>query len=1063
MALQKQLAHINITGNVERKDDGFLVIPSKLTRADDVVWDDASTPIVRGGQSALSLTPVGSWNLAAFTVGEARRMFTHQGVAHIEHSKGIAKVSKGGGTAPIYNENSPSGFLQPWEFIRAGMTTRRIVGVDQKGTPYGTGVPYYDGNYDCASSGDWTCYVVETRDTVGSGRQTVRLVLQNDVTGFRTYDSLLSDSTNILIKPRVVAVGSKFYIYFASFASGATAYDIKSVTLTTSGTLTAVASVATSIPTNGTAASNVNGHVLFDVAVSGAGGIGVAYLSYPSPNYLVEFADVDPTDGSTVLDSSFITPSSRPVSLTALYAQDEASDYSIHAFYGTASTSTTLKAAKFNVTAASTTAETVVGTGAGSTTVGRIAAYATAADSIKVAYDSISIVGSTQSSTLRASSFKHDYTSLTEVAGTSPWFIAGQLVSYNSRLYLPMFFYSSYSQATTYLVDFSSVLNNLGVAGSTGTPYHVVARIDYGEGAIGLYRWFSHNRVPGAPLRASTAAIPYLKYETDLKLVGTKNDTPFGLSCAYVDFASQLGHVEVNGLTMLAGACPLVYDGNSLVEEGFHHAPEVVGAGTLSGSGTYGLPDISGTYTICFTWAWQDSQGNWHESGPSNEITQTVTSGSGNYYFTPSILSPPTQKQNARLLMYRSLASSTDTTLYLASQADGTCVSQGSTGEQANSGEALYTTGDILPNEPMPACRHLSLYQGRVVASGTGDGSGVAWSKETERGYGVEFCSSDPLHRLRVPSSLGRAVGAQEVDDRLFILCERGVGIIYGTGPSATGLAGGYSDFNTIITETGCDWDSPKSIARAPEGIWFRSPFGIRLISRAGGLARGQDGKQVGAEMDEYVGGKCTAVFGDAKQQIRFYQADPGNALVWDYQWQRWSRFTNHANVDAVFADDRYYHVNNVSSVAQLRYYDETVIRDVNNFGQTGQGFAGTIETAWLQFAGIQGFQRIYRLMVLGKNTNTQPVTLVGSFFYDFSSTADSDVMIASPVTPTASGVVQVQHHMVRQKCEALKIRIEMAANATVPATSGRFRLTDLTLQVGVKPGYYKLPSSQRY
>lgn len=49
MALQKQLAHINITGNVERKDDGFLVIPSKLTRADDVVWDDASTPIVRGG------------------------------------------------------------------------------------------------------------------------------------------------------------------------------------------------------------------------------------------------------------------------------------------------------------------------------------------------------------------------------------------------------------------------------------------------------------------------------------------------------------------------------------------------------------------------------------------------------------------------------------------------------------------------------------------------------------------------------------------------------------------------------------------------------------------------------------------------------------------------------------------------------------------------------------------------------------------------------------------------------------------------------------------------------
>lgn len=1061
MTLQKQLAHINITGNVERKDDGFLVIPSKLTRADDVVWDDASTPIVRGGQSKVSTSLI---------TGNAYRMFVHSGISLIEHSGGLHRVWKSGGSSQVLNPTTLAGHTAASHFRRAAATTSRIASVIPMATAPGGAnqIPVYDGSYDCASLGNYTCYAFETR-SLRHTYQGVRVIVIDDSTGFTVYDNTVGDSSNIFVKPRVVGIGTKFYVYYGVFAGtgAATAFVIQNLTVTTAGTAT-TNSFATTFNTSFTT-ETAGEEILFDVAAtSDATKLGLVVRSYDGGAWNIRFFSLSLSDGYTELANLTAAISAKALTLTALFTKDDTDDYKLHAFYSLTD-STLVKAVGWNVTDAAGFGPTTVGTGPTSTACWRIAAYEASSTAIYLAWDCVTTVATTTySSTLRVSSFTHAYATVTECAGFAPWFIAGRIAVVNSRLYLPMAFlsYESY-QGTTYLVDLSSVLANLGTSGDTGAAPHVVARIDYGECALNEDRLKQVTRVPGAPVRSNSVIVPYLKYETDLRVVGGVNETPWAIARALVDFDSQLGQVEVNGLAVLAGACPHVYDGSNYVEEGFHHAPEIVGGTTGAASGTHQFNTSSGTYTICCTVAWQDARGNWHESPPSNEVTVNIT-GPTDIYITPVVIEPPTQKPRARLVWYRTQRSSTDTTLYTWEDQYGVSVTDDTV---LAAGEALYTTGDVLPNEPMPACRHLSLYQGRVVASGTGDGSGVAWSKETERGYGVEFCSSDPLHRLRVPASLGRAVGAQEVDDRLFILCERGVGIIYGTGPSATGLAGGYSDFNTIITETGCDWSSPKSIARAPEGIWFFSPFGIRLISRAGGLARGQDGKQVGAEVDDLVLGvsspRVVAVSGSGKQQVRFYfdttDGNVGRVLVWDYQWQKWSRFTGHAHVDACYADDRYYHVNNVSSVAQLRYYDETAIRDVNDYGQTEQGFAGTIETAWLQFAGIQGFQRIYRLTVLGKNTNTQPVTLVGSFFYDFSSTADSDVMTVTSVTPAASGVVQVQHHMVRQKCEALKIRIEMNANATVPATSGRFRLTDLTLQVGVKPGYYKLPSSQRY
>lgn len=1041
--LQKQLAHLNLTGGLQKKDDQFLVIPSKLAVANDVQFDDASTVIHRGGQSKV--------DLGAFASGQARRAFTHNGVAVLEKDGHLIRAGAGG-IAQVLNPTIVDGFTPPRAAPRAGMVTQRVAGVVTKGSAYGAGVPFYDGSFDCASIGNVTCYVFETRSQP-LGTQTIRVVMIDDANNFRLYDTVVTDGTKVLVKPRVVANASKFFIFFGSFASLAATFDIKSFTLTPAGTASAISSIITGVTgLGGTVEGTANDAIFFDVAFS-ADLVHLGMVSRNLSNQTGHY-DLSTSDGFTINALGATVPSATIRSLTALFTKG-ATDYKLHAFYGI--NTNVAKAANYNFTTSAASAEATVGTAVGGTTVGRIAAYENSTTLIYLAFDSLTSTSSSFTSVLRLSSCTHSYGSLSECASMSPWFVGGRIGSVNSRLFLPMVFVSDEFQGTTFVIDLTAALGNLGTSGNLGASPQVLARIDYGEGALDYNKWKLSTRVPSMPVRSNSFILPYLKYETNLRLAGLTNDTAYALARAVIDFDSQLGHEEINGVTFVAGACPYIFDGSNYVEEGFHHGPEIIGSlVAVAAGGTYTFPAATATYSVCFTWAWQDAQGNWWESAPSG--TKTVSATALLPCITPTIASPPSQKAGARLLMYRTKGSSTDTTMYLATTYAGAALISDT---DLDDGEQIYTSGNVLPNTPAPGCRHVSTFQKRLVLSGCGDGSRVHWSKVTTPGFGVEFSSGDPTHQTVVPSDKGRVAGTEEMDDFLVILCENGVGIIGGTGPNDSGTQGQYSDFSSKVTETGCMWDSPKSIIRGPEGVWFRSPFGLRLFSRAGGLAIAQDGKQVGAEVDSLVSGTVIAVAGDAKQQLRFYQS-ASTCLVWDYQWRQWTRFTQMNNVDVVYADDRYYTISNyATSTPLMRYTNDAEFADwvyIAGPGLIQAAIVGYVETPWLSFAGIQGFQRVYRLMILGKNSTTGDVPIGVTFGFDFDPTSPPVTESASvTVTPATGGTFQLQHHLARQKCEALKIGIYFYS------LTGAVRLTDLTLQVGVKPGYYKLPSSQRF
>ena len=1059
MALQKQLARLDLTGGLQKKDDEFLVIPSKLLAATNVEFDDASTVRTRDGLESVSLTSA----IAAITVARAERLFTHQNIPYIESRGaaigslpgGVHRVNPAGGTVPVGNPTVVSGHSSPYRFRRAGMVTKRISSIDTKGSAAGAGSPYYEGSYDHASVDGVAYYASESRD-VSTGRVTVRVSAVNESTGFRYFDQYLTDSTNILVKPRVVVSSGKgVYVYFGAYASGATQFAVKMVAVTTAGA-GVVTTVLTSASTGGNIEQTANDAVLFDCAYSADGNrLGLVVRDATAAGTTILFRSLSTSDGFTISASGTGAASARITSLATITSND-GSNYRIHAFYGIGTA--VAKGIYYDIGVGSS-GETTVGTAA-SGNVGRLTAFENSATQIFLAFDSVTSPGGVLVSSLRLSRFTHSYGSLTECASSSPWVIAGRLAQVQSRIYLPLGFLSSFNQSTIFVVDASDAFANLGVSGSAGAPWQVLARIDYGECVFDYSLWTAVLRVPNLSVATDdrTLYFAYLKYETDLRLAGTTNDTARCLARAAIDLGSQLGYEEINGITFLAGACPYIFDGSNMVEENFHHGPEIDVVAALGASG-YQLPNATQSYTVCFTYAWQDAQGNWHESAPSNERTFAVTGGSGNYFIPASaVILPPTQKANARVLMYRTKALGTDTALYLASKSDGSFIT---TDADLDDGEQLYTAGNVLPNTPAPACRQVSTFDKRLVLSGCGDGQRMFWSKQVTPGYGVEFSSGDPTHQQQVPQEVGRVVASEEMDGRLIVVCESAVGVIGGQGPSSTGLAGQYSDFATIIPELGGSWDSPRGVVRGPEGVWFRAPVGIRLVSRSGGIAVGRDGKQVGADVDSEVSGTVVAVAGEnTKQQIRFY-TQASTALVWDSQWGQWTKFTQHANVDACFTGGSFYHLSNYNTSTPLlrkssgtRYYD-------TSDAAASAAITSTITTAWLAFAGIQGFERLYRLMILGTTSDTG-----GNWLFDLSSLCNfssSDSGDGGQATiAAANGTFQFQHHFARQKVESMKLTLSWYSDDH-EASVGRVRLSNLTLQFGVKNGYFKMPSSSRF
>lgn len=1049
MSLQKVLAHLNMRGGIDIKDDERLVIPAKLAELTNAVFDDASTIVRRGGTTAHGLTtlsPSGS------TISSPRRLFTNQGNLCIEDDyTGALAVVKDAGVRDARPATGQT-------FHRAGLSTRAVSGNILR-FPNGTyTTPLTGGDYDVAFNSTktrsvwvWNKY---NESTVSSGRISLCVAVVDEATQNVIYTTEYAAANTIYQSPRVVysSGAAKFLLYYAKYASGGTQFSVHVRTITATGAVSIGAEgTAWTSPAYGGAKyiGSANYLPIFDVVPDRNNTsnvfFGVAWGS-ATPNDRLDLKTLTASDGYTLVAGATITPTARVYQL-ALTTSASGDYYSVYGRGATGYVRCVRSTTSFTVNAEAD----VSNRGSAGTEFGRITAdYDTGSSTLFIAYDNF--LTRSSSSAVKLSTATRTLSGYTDCAASVPWVIGGRL-TYEStigRWYLPAHNNSS-TQPTFYLLDVDDTLFNPTF--STGSPT-VLARVEYGECGYVGNDWCQTQRVPAAFGYNSVITFGFPKWVPDAQLVNVEYVQPSQLNRADCDIADQLGQAEVNGLTYLAGGCPYIYDGTSLVEEGFHHAPEILGGSALTtfsvnpvaaGNGNAAQGLAAGTYYFCMTLAWQDARGNWHESAPSNVVSVTTTAPLPDVLLSYAL--PATQKADYRVIWYRSIASASLGPFYRTLTASGATVTSDATLAAC---EQLYTTpgveGQPLYHDPMPSCRHIETHQGRLFLSGCGDGKRLFYSNKAQLGRSIEF---SVLLFKRTDYEFGRIVNSQSQDGKLFVLGERKIGVLLGQGPTDTGEQDGYSDIEVIVHDTGAKWTAPRGIATTNEGVWFQSNAGIRLLGRNGAIVRDQTGKYKGSEVDSLVSSYvANAVVGPTKQQIRFYYSNAG-VLVYDTTWDQWSRFTSHTNLDAAYAEGRFYHLTS----SQLIYYDETAQTDAG-----GGAISMLGETAWLQVAGIQGFQRMYRLMFLGETIDNVAETQRFSLgvYHDYSPTAT--VLLAEQDVATTDGIIQIEHHLATQKGEALKVAFQFKSKTGV----SRFRLTDITLQVGVKQGRFKLSSTRK-
>jgi hypothetical protein len=1044
VAIQKQNVPIQFREGADTKTNSQLVVPSRLVVADNVLFGDADTIVESGGPLALSNTVV---------VGESiTRIGVLNGSGVVETDAGLYALSPSQSVVnamnKVVNARVPDGVIQNPRFTRVSAELNRVASIREKGTEAGSGVPQFSGSYDAGvleeNGEQYTCYAWETRDQFATGRQgiQVHITRTNSEGTFVVRDFLIPLATGeIHVRPRVLAraSGLNFYIYYARFQSGGISGSLSGVQLVPfTGAQVGGQFTLTGITIGATAESLPGAEFLFDLyGDTGSDCAALCYRNAPGGVNQIVLCQLGGSWNSILFSSPFTTTQQvQSISVTIAFNG---------VIYGLLTDNSTTV---FLTTRALNTAAGVVAPFAFSTVpAGYLPERTTIAQ-----YDSddtVFVVDSVQTGGVHRKTnitvFSSDFLNISTATWIDEWAIHGRAVSLNiagSIVVVPMEFRGGRSASSTvrwtdgggnagvFLCDLKGAIDIcLTNANAVGAP-HVLARLDAGEVANQDVK--SATRVPATPLSltGTRVQIPYLKFEADLRLVGNRNDTGRALVCATIDWGLPLNSVEANNVLFMAGACPIIYDGVSCFEEGYHHAPYIISA-TAASVGTYKLPAAIDTFSCVFTLIFYDAAGNRWESPPSNQVQVSTTAT--NRYLTFDVVLPPTQKPGVFLALHRTRGDSIrDTTLYAASSSRLTSTFEFYTpvdDTELRAGETLYTTGGVVPNWPAPACTWVTRYQNRLVLSGCLDGR-AQFSKSLDTGFSPEF-TRNPAFGV-----LSDAEATAELDDRLYLFSRNKIQMTYGQGPDALGR-GAYPAPLTLVPDIGLRRNCALSVTRTVDGVWFMSLEGLRLLNRNSEIVRAGE-MYLGARVDALALGRCTGVQAGSNS-VWFYLHDQAAVLVWDHNWQQFTRLTSYPNKVAATVSGVKYHSSGAISQG-LSYYERT-------------GYAAAspkIRTAWIALGGPQGFERVSRVEMLGQLPGGEAgvaIALDVAFDYGAQQPANG---VADFISVSTDRVFQFRHQIAYQKCQSVQFTMEWLA------TLGKLRLSDFSLLLGVKPGQYR-------
>ena len=556
------------------------------------------------------------------------------------------------------------------------------------------------------------------------------------------------------------------------------------------------------------------------------------------------------------------------------------------------------------------------------------------------------------------------------------------------------------------------------------------------------------------------------------------------------DFSASTNYFDStmsNNLHISGGVLKL-YDGQTATEHGFLEIPPTAGtklsaagqydaqggwlpaAPTVAGTsdvGTYAFDTMTagiyqhGTYYVSYLYVWRDRNGQVHRSPPAIpwKIDASIGVYPNNIRFKHCLRLPTiTEKELIDIEVYRTAANGsvlykiTGNSIFSFSRIiitkaamNGGFITLDDIADIENLAEnlPLYTGSGELESNNAQSSKYITTFKNRIFLMDS-DGTKVWYSKLNALGTPVEF--NDNLYiDLDGRGGLGTSLAA--MDSLLVIFKEKNIFALSGDGPNNLGQQSDYRQPELISSDVGCT--EPNSIVLMPDGVMFKSFKGIYILSRKLEVA------YIGAPVERYNSNKITsATLCEDTNEVRF-TLDTGRVLVYDYFHKFWTSFTNIQAIDSVNHDGKYHYLRTDGKVCQ-----ETP----GIFNDFGTFIRGYLKTAWLQFAGIQGYQRVYGFQLLGNYFS--PHKLLVKFAYNYNPSQTSQAIIdATGVLGSSAygeglygdgpygGVFPLYAWEVPtkiQKCTSVQFSIEDVQDG-VPGQS--FSLSNIASEIGILPG----------
>jgi hypothetical protein len=522
------------------------------------------------------------------------------------------------------------------------------------------------------------------------------------------------------------------------------------------------------------------------------------------------------------------------------------------------------------------------------------------------------------------------------------------------------------------------------------------------------------------------------------------------------------------------------YDGKLLVENGLR-APAMGLTVNASGSVQFGYAT---------TWARIDANGNLEESAPAP--TKFVTSTS-----TPNVqvqqicehltnkMRLPLQTQFATspifMLVYRTpnLAAG-DSTLYrvtnepfpLLNQDVSTSASITYTDTLSDASltdgthPAIYTTSGELPHNQPETLGHVVAHKNRIWGIAA-DNKSVWFSQTYSDG---QMPAWHPNNILTIDDTSEVPIALASLYDKLLIFTVRRIYVVFGDGPSVSGVGSDLTQPQRVASGSGCT--DPRSVVNSPSGIFFLSTRGIEKIGSD--LTVEFVGLPVSLSTQTYP--VCTsAVLCPNTSTIRFTMVtsetfpttSTGVLLVYDLRRERWTihSLTNGGTragtalapvEDAVFHPLYGYVEGHPDSASGGIVTREAVVATDpipwNDFGQYSVPLKVTM--AWIKAMDLQGWAHVRRIRVLAQYYDQHDLTL--ALNYNYGAQAETHTWLQATIANlVVSGVEQLRTTPGQGKSESIQCVLTMTPKPAVGTGRGA-ALNGVAFEVHKKKGGYR-------